>query len=181
MWQRKRIPSRENLRSIKLIIKSTSAKKGETPKHGLKRFSSIIFSIKGETKGWANNFQGCHVQEVYYWPDIDLSLQIWQFTGSPILHLHENLVDCSSSSVTDTTSSKTEKLKETKNQFSNLFTRLNALSDICGIELQHQQLDKVKTPRGKVMIDRDTWEKMNDALEKENTIGNFKVSFIYLL
>lgn len=64
-------------------------------------------------------------------------------------------------------------LKETKIQFSNLFARLDALSEICGIELQQQQLNKVRTPRGKIMIDRDTWEKMNDALEKENTVGKF--------
>ena len=95
-------------------------------------------------------------------------LQIWQFTSSPILHLYENLQD--STAQTNSTQSSGN-LQNTKILFENLFTRLNALADICGVDLWHKE-KFTTTTRGRVTIDRDTWERINQALEKENTVGN---------
>ena len=85
--------------------------------------------------------------------------------GSPILRLHENMHEDNPS------------LETTRFQFKRLFSRLDALADICNIHLQeewsslHTPLGSIKVSlNGDALIDSSTWEKMKELFSESNLL-----------
>ncbi|XP_048581679.1 uncharacterized protein LOC116607138 [Nematostella vectensis] len=110
--------------------------------------------------------------------------KIFQFTGSPILHLHESMQDISMSAPT------ISQLDQTKQQFGRLFSRLEALADICDIHLLETwkelqtPLGTIKiAPNGNVLMDSQVWDQIKttikelDELDEGNSLGQLVQQF----
>ncbi|XP_048581568.1 uncharacterized protein LOC116615546 [Nematostella vectensis] len=95
--------------------------------------------------------------------------KIFQFTGSPILHLHDSMQDISMSAPT------IFQLDQTKQQFGRLFSRLEALAEICDIHL----LETWK----ELLMDSQVWDQIKttikelDELDEGNSLGQLVQQF----